>query len=520
MAAGKPPAGGRWLDRALATVGLQRAIPRPTSTGGGRRRTFHAAQINRLTADLYADILSGNDELQGDLRRLRGLSRRLSRDTAYGARYPRLVSEQTLGLDGIRLQARIEKRAGGRNVGLNRTLEDEWRLWGMPGTCTVDGQLSWADVQTNVVENLAVDGEALVRHVRGAENPWGYTLQLLDIDLLDEQFTGTWSNGNQVVMGVEIDRWQKPVAYHLWTEHPSTIGRARFRERIPASELELIFVARRSGQQRGVPWSAPILLDASTLGAYLEAAVHAARIGASRMAAIERDPGSEIDEDGGDQPASAIPDEVAPGQMLNLDAGQHLKSIDWQYPTGEIDPFTRIIVRSLATGWNTSYASLSGDLTGANYSSMRYGLLIERDVWRRVQRLLIHRLCWPVFRAWREMAVITNRIPARTSMTDYDRVMWQPRGWPWTDPVKEVQANVLALNNLLTTRTRILGEQGVDFAELAEEYAEEEAMLAKLGLRRAEDGQDTPIDDDDEDGESAARPPLPQKPTRTIWRMA
>ena len=443
----------------------------------------HAATIDRLTADLFSATLSANDEIKGDIQRLRGLSRRLSRDTAYGARYPRLVSEQTLGADGIRLQSRVERRVGGLNQGVNAKLEESWRRWGQAGTCTVDGRSSWLDTQYASLETMAVDGEMLLRKVVGAPNEFGFALQMLDADLLDETLNGQWTNGNDIIMGVEVDRWQKPVAYHLWTRHPSESSMMRERTRIPADEIIHLFLARRT-QTRGVPWSSPILLDASTLAAFLEASVHAARIGASRMAAIERDKDVEVEDDEEDSFTSA-PDEVAPGQFLNLAPGERLSSIDWQYPTGEIDPFTRIIVRELSAGWNVSYASLSGDLSQVNYSSIRAGVLQERDFYRRLQTMLVEQLCWPVYRAWRDMAIIAGHIPARRDLRDYDRVVWQTRGWPWVDPLKDMEAQKLALDNKLTTRRRILGEQGLDLEEVLEGLAEEEKLIKSLGLSLA-----------------------------------
>lgn len=500
-----------WLDRALGTVGLQRAAP-PTKRGTGRR-VFHAATIDRLTTDLFAQTLSANDELKGDLNRLRGLSRRLSRDTAYGARYPKLIGEQVLGADGIRLQCRIEKRIGGLNQGVNAKTEDAWKRWGKRGVCTVDGRQSWIEFCYSVVETMAVDGEVLVRKVRGAPNAFGFAVQLIDVDLLDEKYTGRHTNGNEVIMGVEVDKWQRPVAYHLFDRHPSEYQPDRKRQRISASEIEHLFIARR-GAVRGTPWSSAILLDASTLGAFLEASVHAARIGASRMAAIERDKDVEIDDED-EEKFSETPDEVAPGQFLNLAPGERMNSIDWQYPTGEIDPFTRIIVRSLSAGWNVSYSSLSGDLSQANFSSIRAGTLQERDFYRRLQRLLIDGLCTPVYEAWRDFAILAGEIPSRANLTDYDRVVWQVRGWPWVDPKKDVESQVLAVDNLLTTRRRILGEQGLDFEEVVEGLAEENAMLKRLGLSvtkspakppdKSDESEEKDDDDDDESADASQR---------------
>jgi lambda family phage portal protein len=469
-----------WLDRALGAVGLQRSVPqarRITSSGAGRGRVYHAAVEDRLTADLFAETLSGNDELKTDIRRLRGLSRRLMRDTASGRRFRNLVVEQTLGHEGVLLQARVEKRRGGRNVGLNAKLETEWHAWGRPGICSIDGRLSFQEVEETVMASIAIDGEALIRHMRGADNPWGYAVELLDPDLLDHTYTDTLPNGRRVVMGVEMDGYNRPVAYHLWNRHPSEFPDRR--ERIPASEIEHLFVVQRVGAVRGEPWASPVLTDASQLAAFLEAAVHAARVGASRVAAVERD--KDVDMPDGWTP-SATPDEVAPGQMLDLEPGARINALNWQYPTGEIDPFTKIIVRNLAVGLNVSYASLSGDLSDVNYSSIRAGLLLERDAWKKLQRFLIDRLHWPIYRAWRQMALLMGRLPARMNQQDYDHIRWMPRGWAWVDPNKEITAHEKALASRLTSRRRILAAQGMDLDEVLEELAEEEELLRDLGL--------------------------------------
>ncbi len=474
------PARRSWLDRALGRVGLQRAIPAPSAARrGSRRRVYHAAEIDRLTAELFAQTLSANDELKGDLRRLRGLSRRLTRDTALGGRYPKLISEQTLGATGIGLQSRVERRIGGLNRGLNWQLEDSWKRWGAPGTCTMDGRLSWLDVQLAVLETMAVDGEALVRKVKGAPNPWGFAVQLIDIDLLDEQFTARLLNGNDVIMGVEVNSHQRPVAYHLWNRHPSESAPDRVRQRVLADEIEHLFLARRV-QTRAQPWATPILLDAGTFAAFLEAAVHAARVGASRIAAVERDKDSPSLEE--DHEYTTLPDEVGPAQVWDLEPGSRLATTNWQYPTGEIDPFSKIITRSIASGWNVAYATLTGDLSEANYSSIRTGVLQEREFYKRLQRLLVDRLCWPVYRAWRDMAIIAGEIPARVNLRDYDRVTWQVRGWPWVDPLKDGKAHTEALGNLLTTRRMILAEQGLDLEEVLEGLAEEQDMIKRLKL--------------------------------------
>jgi capsid protein len=57
---------------------------------------------------------------------------------------------------------------------------------------------------------------------------------------------------------------------------------------------------------------------------------------------------------------------------------------------------------------------------------------------------------------------------------------WIPAGVPWWNPLQEVKADVLAIENGLSTRTKILRAQGLDFREVADELDSEEQYLAKL----------------------------------------
>ena len=81
-------------------------------------------------------------------------------------------------------------------------------------------------------------------------------LAVVEADFLDETFNiPELPNGNRIVMGVELDPDDRPVAYHLWKQHP---GDAAFwyirreRVRIPAEEISHIYMSERSSQARGV----------------------------------------------------------------------------------------------------------------------------------------------------------------------------------------------------------------------------------------------------------------------------
>lgn len=61
----------------------------------------------------------------------------------------------------------------------------------------------------------------------------------------------------------------------------------------------------------------------------------------------------------------------------------------------------------------------------------------------------------------------------------------QNPGWQWVDPQKDANASILRIDKALTSRTREMMQQGVDFANELETMIDEEQKLARLyELRR------------------------------------
>ena len=66
---------------------------------------------------------------------------------------------------------------------------------------------------------------------------------------------------------------------------------------------------------------------------------------------------------------------------------------------------------------------------------------------------------------------------------------WIPPGWPWVDPEKEVNADILAIGAGLTTQTESLASRGRDFDETLVQIEREQiakaAMEARVNKARA-----------------------------------
>ena len=484
-----------WLSERFAREALN--LPEPAAPAPVKKRSWQAASGSRLFSDFVASTKSADAELRYNLRTIRDRSRELCRNNDYANRYLQLLSSGVVGENGFSLQsrARNERRPGEEQGQLdasgNAILERNWKKWGE--RCTVDGKHSWLDVQRIVAKSLARDGEILVRFVKGRGWKDGFALQLLEADYLDETYSTQTpgADGSRIIMGVELDKWDRPQAYHLLlgkAGHPfDDIGSSRpnQRVRIPAEEILHIYLPDRAQQTRGVPWLATAMMRLHTLDKYEESELMAARVAANKLGIITSPEG-----DGyvGDDEDNGYPIMMGePATFQQLPAGMDIKPLDFTHPTNAFLDFHKSVLRGVASGLGVSYTSLSNNLEGVSYSSIRQGTLEERDHYRQIQQFLIQHLALPVCREWLAMAMSTNSIPLPIQKFDKfaDNLQFRGRGFPWVDPAKEAKAAQLEVQSGFKSMNDIAQQYGKDIEEVFAALQSDKAMADRYGIKLA-----------------------------------
>lgn len=451
-----------------------------------QRRAFDAANVGRLFSDWITLTKSADSDIRYSLRAMRARSRDLCQNNDYARRYLDLVRTNVVGPRGITLQVRARENTGILDQVANQILEGEFITWGQPGICTVDGRLSWVDCQRMFIESVVRDGECFVLFVEDRANPYRFRLQFLDPDLIDQEKNEVLKNGNQIRMGVEVDAAGKAIAYHVKVKHPDDyqMGAAPYvkDERIPADRMIHAFRPDRIGQTRGTPWTATSMTRLKMLGGYEEAELVAARISASKMGFFVSESGDEFQADGTNGDGTLNMD-VQPGTFNQLPAGVDFKSYDPQHPSTAFRDFEKAMLRGIASGLGVSYTSLANDLEAVSYSSIRQGLLEERDQWRTIQHWMIEHFCQPVYLRWLRQTLDSGvvNLPANKYFK-FAATMWVPRGWQWVDPRNEAEAQITAINNGLMTRTQALAERGLDIEDVLRERQAEEEMIASFNV--------------------------------------
>jgi lambda family phage portal protein len=478
------------------------------------QRGYDAGGASRFTLDWIFSGLSANSEIKASLATIRARCREMERNDDVARGFFRLLENNVLGERGVTLQMKVKDPLGAMDELANDRIEWAWWRWGRPGVASVCGRLGWREIQGLVIRSLARDGEVLIRKHRGwPGSPYGFALEVLEADYLDESYDLDMGAGGAIRMGVEMDVYGRPRAYHILGAHPGEPASvARGRVRVPADEVLHLFVCERPGQVRGVPWLASSIYGLKLLRGYKEAELVAARAGASKLGFLERN-GEGRPYEGDEEEDGQRSMKAESGTITELPAGMKFSSWDPNHPTQAFGDFVKAVTRGVASGLGVSYNSLSSDLEGVNYSSIRAGLLEEREGWKSLQRFLVDNFCEPVFEEWLRSSLALGAIPAvngvlpATKFDKFNAPEFRGRRWPWVDPLKDIEAAKAAIGYGLSSRRKVIAEGGEDiyatFADLQadKDLAEKHGLVFDTGktgdggkARNGKDG-DLPADD-------------------------
>jgi lambda family phage portal protein len=464
---------------------------RAKAEAASQQRHFLGAQISRWNK-FVTTLESADLEIKRDYARLKEHARDLAKNNPWMARYVSLKRAHVVGPKGIIFQSGITSANGTPRDAQNRMLEDAWRRWCKRGVCTLDGRLSFLDVQHLFIGTAPVDGEVLIRKIKGAPNPFGFAIEFIDSDRLDHTYNIAPGPGrNAVVMGVEQDQWGRPVAYWIWSAHPSDVMPMRRRIRIPAEEIVHAFKPRRPWQSRGCTWAHPVLLHLNMLGRLWESELVASNAEADRLGFLTSkllplDP----DDPGAVKAARATqPDprkfrvESDYGSWVGLPAGIEPSMPAPNHPNTAFAEFSKHLLYGIASGLHVSYPALHSDLSQANYGSMRGGSIEERNEYRLDQQWMIDTFLNAIFPDWLECAILSGQVNLRLS--DWDKIckpLWFPRGWEWIDPRVDVLASKEAISGGLSTLQAECAAQGLDWRENIDRMAEAQEYAKKKGV--------------------------------------
>lgn len=454
---------------------------RLASALGGPERAYDAAEVTRITSDWAVSYSSANEELRRALPVLRAAARHHERNSDLFRRYLSLMESNVIH-DGFELQCTPRWPDGKVDSAAARRITEAWWAWASQPV-TLDGRLTFPDVERLVLRTLARDGEVFVRfHVRGGQ----LRLEIIESDHVPVEIHRSYGSA---VLGIELDADRRPVGYWIEPEHPGDTliprgSASRRAEFVPAKDVLHPFRSERPGQIRGVPWGSAVFDKLLMLQGYQIAELAAARMDAARPAAVEMAAdglGAQYRGDSGTQDDPEV--NLEPGGITILPQGATMNWSPGNHPSGTFAPFVSEIKRDIAAGLQVSYHALNSDLSGANYSSLKHGRADEVRAYRVVQDLLAYRFHSPVFRRWLELYLLDSANPFPVSKFDkFAAHEWRKPAFEPVDDEKEASAIGAMLELGLTSKQDEAAKRGQDYAELCERRKADAECEKKNGL--------------------------------------
>ena len=362
-----------------------------------------------------------------------------------------------------------------------------WRRWAESTACDAEGRLDLYGLQALAMRAVVESGECFIRLLPAEvtpNNPVGLRLQVLESDHLDTSRIGML-DGLATLNGIALDDAGAPLAYWLFNRHPGAwwpgMPGPWASEPISARDVLHLYRKRRPGQLRDVSWLAPVLTRLRDLGDYEAALLMKAKIEACLAAVVTEEgddaltgPAANLLRDAQGRAVEAF----EPGMILyRRGAG----SVDVVNPSGggSHAAFARRALEASAVGTGLTYDQVAGDLTQANYSSLRAGKIEFRRLCEQVQYgMLIPMLVRPIAERFHAQGALLGlwggEMPQGMSFV--------PPAHEMIDPLKDTTALIAQVRAGFVPQAEAVGAFGYDFRHSVELIREANDLLDEAGL--------------------------------------
>jgi lambda family phage portal protein len=176
--------------------------------------------------------------------------------------------------------------------------------------------------------------------------------------------------------------------------------------------------------------------------------------------------------------ANALTADKEPGQSEVLPIGWKQEIHTPQHPNRELTAFKTSMLKDVASGFSVEYSNLANDWAGVSFSSVRSGTISERDMYITDQNDYIAQNKSPIFLAWLRSFLsyaVSGGLPA-AKFDKFSEHEIRGRRWMWVDPMKDMNAAKMAVENGWKTNSQVASDMGTDYGDNVEQIKREDAL--------------------------------------------
>ncbi|MGJ4851450.1 phage portal protein [Bacillota bacterium Meth-B3] len=473
-----------WIDNAIAAISPKWSYERAAwRIAADEMRNYDAGKSDRINSGWRVgnQAASMTDGPYRDIIRAR--ARDMERNSDMLGAILRTMERNVVGW-GLQLQP----HTGDDN--LDDQVDELFCEWRKARNCDVTGMQTFDEICQMIVRRKVVDGAIVIvkRYIHGRKVP--FCLQLLEVDELCGDVLCAPGSNNRVEGGVEVNRWNQPVAY--WVREYAGDGLTPIKPvRLPAQDVIYYYHKTRPSQIREMSEltaTIPRLRDSEE---FIEAVSVKERIAACLAVFIKRAlPTGGYGRSGTmrplrDKPSGYDGKRITPGMIEELSPGDEIQSVQ---PPGQgqgAADMIRMQQRLAGAGLGLGYETVSRDMSQVNYSSARQGLIEDDMTYKMEQQSLIDHVLTEIYETFFISAVLSGALVIPGFWDEKRKYLnheWVAQGKAWIDPLKEASANLVAMKSGQKTFREIAGAAGYDWREMLVQIAEERAFMTELGL--------------------------------------
>lgn len=408
----------------------------------------------------------------------------------------RCMKNNVVGHTGFTLQSKFSAFDIEKNAYINTKIETEWYNFTKAGNFDISGRYNIIDFLQLALQQYIVDGEAVIRIYKTGK--YGIQLQLMQFDSIDYNM-----NEANIINGVEIDGYTKPIAYWIKGHNTKSV-------RVPAEEIIHLVNTFDVAKYRGISFLAPVLPLIKDINTYRKAEITAAINEATSVLTYESDkdygrayegaatvadlanfkPGSKetAPANTGENILKAFENSSVRVGGLAIEAlppGVRLNQLSSNHPSSSSPEFQKSFYKALAAGLGVSYLTLMLDLDASTYSGSRATALLERPTYKRFRATLIDQILERIYQLWLPSVLrkYSADMPKVENMYEaYYEHEFMALGFDYINPKDEADAQVVAIQNGLVTYTSVLAERGIDLEDHLKTIQSEQEKMAKYGI--------------------------------------
>ena len=471
-----------WLDSAIQYVSPKWGSLREAwKQNLDEQKNYDAASYDRMNANWRAVNQSAEDTDRMSRDNIRARARDLERNSDMMNSVTGAFKRNVIG-GGYTIQVKTEDEK------LNQQLTELWKEWCKKKNCDVTETQSFNQILRMAVVRKKIDGGILFvkRYTDGGLVP--FKIQMIEVDELDTSRMLNSKSMNIVSGGIEYNRYNKAVGY--WIKQYSIDGIIEHEPiYLDAKDVIFYFTKRRPSQVREISDTTQTITRIRDVNEFMVAVSVKERIAACLAVFIKRcmpaGSGSGIgrgtQKNGKNEYDGKT---LSPGMIKELNAGDEIQSVVPSGQAADATSYTKLQQRLIGAGQGISYEATSRDMSETNYSSARQGLIEDEQTYLEEIELLTD-IMSEIYETFVISCVLAGLVDIKNfwdNKRKYLKHEWIKAPRKWIDPVKEANANKIAMYTGQKTFQQIAAENGRDWKEQMKEMADVIEQGKKLGI--------------------------------------